>query len=1648
MFDEISFKTLQNRLHSLGYKESLDVRSAPLVQKLVDDLQRTKQDFLQLKQQAGTQSNEILDANDKISAVRYDVNKQQVENTQLHLRLIKEAEHRDQQEKAHYQQIKRLENTIAELSFWKKTSVDKITESQRENDMLRQKIESLIALNDKLTAGAMDPKAVAPKLVSTQDFVSTKLSPRSKPATYDALSAAHARISVLNQQLDFKTNELDQSEQRILELQEALRRRDSEISRLGTRGGVDPEVATLVARNEAHEAMILQLNHTVDVLNSQLRSQETNFVERAKVQSLLTIEAKSRADAEERLRSAVAENENIARELDRLRTDITTLHSSSSQSNALAAAEVDNALSSVAALRQRLAESRGDQERMRSLLDTVAAERNVASSQALNFQHEIEPLRSAVRELRAQAEDAKEQARASQAEASNCRDILSLKQAALLEAERQVDQLHQELDSRRVAEVRTEAERQKALARLEELQRRLEVVEEAACSDRDSNTHLSVQLGRLESELRTKVSALSTADAEIQALRGQLQDTQQARVHAQGAIGVADEERTRLQREVTLLAQRLKEERAETEKLITSKNALEYELGGLKSQIPLLTVDNADLQQRLDTTSSRLAEAQTALNSTSRELSGLQVFPTRYDELQQQVRSYIAKLATVEGEASRLRSETQRLGDSSQRAEAEVSELQKLLRSEREQVAALKLKVGELERSLEAAVVTNRTLELERDRLQSDWRSSNTELSDLRQRLHSEVQAAQEADAGSRSMQGKLSAVQRQLAAKEEETLSLKRALDQAERSVEAGRLREEEARGQGRDMAERARRAESNAQESEVELKQLRAARESDAINILRLEDSCSQLRRELDTRRHEVEQLTTLSLRGDATVQEYMANLKVMNSELRAAEMRMQDLVAELGKRDEEAHRVQLERDDLRRVVAGLDAERDNLQAELDQKAEQLAALTSELDLKIKQLGEVTRLLTMAEGRLAHSDSRAHENDVEASSLRDQLAGAMDGLRGLSSEHEKLRAELRAAHEDLEALVRENQAVGNELTTVSRQRDHANAELRHLSPRLVAAEQLVRAKEAEVEDLRRAYESLALEHRRVESTAAQLEREATMREATLGARGDEVASLHEALREAHSQNNQYVMDLQAFERQIDALSRQLAKAEADMEDLIRERESMLEEMRASQQVRLSSERQREELQRQVAALDSQLAITHARLEDAGNESSSLTQRLVLERSRIAELEAVLAAQRAREYRQDLSSTKSGSQLAIMQERNRILEEQVSALHHQMQELQHSREAQDRELGRLRTEAMALIASTTSLEQQGQESVARLGQRADAAEMKAQEMGSALRNMKMERDSLSSRLEALSLQAQADVTALKQQMDVAMDGRSALSRELAAAKQQVEELRRAAAAAGMSKHESEAAESSAPVFLAEVSRLRTQVTDLSLENERLRKEMSVASQQSSLQAVHPRELNTVHIQQLMRVQVQLKLDAAANEGSSTAQGNLMQQLMRVQVQLKEEQMKRRQAERDFLDLMESIEQTDSGQSDHVAKGVSTQKLKDMQAKLNALEAEKLSLEDNVNKTRALMHAMQVELSRIHQEYGSASGTLQQLAHDLQEVQTGHAVHNEVSDTSDGDSSALRGTTSMVSSQVGSVSTIQEETWGSSGGGGGGGQRP
>jgi hypothetical protein len=89
----------------------------------------------------------------QLNALLQDAARQQAENSQLHLSLIQEAERADKQQKQHYQQVKKLEDTVAELRYWKQAASDKIQAAERENTSLRRKMDGLVKLNDQLVSG-------------------------------------------------------------------------------------------------------------------------------------------------------------------------------------------------------------------------------------------------------------------------------------------------------------------------------------------------------------------------------------------------------------------------------------------------------------------------------------------------------------------------------------------------------------------------------------------------------------------------------------------------------------------------------------------------------------------------------------------------------------------------------------------------------------------------------------------------------------------------------------------------------------------------------------------------------------------------------------------------------------------------------------------------------------------------------------------------------------------------------------------------------------------------------------------------------------------------------------------------------------------------------------------------------------------------------------------------------------------------------------------------------------------------------------------------------------------------------------------------------------------------------------------------------
>ncbi|KAL4853675.1 Centrosomal protein [Chlorella vulgaris] len=484
------------------------------------------------------------------------------------------------------------------------------------------------------------------------------------------------------------------------------------------------------------------------------------------------------------------------------------------------------------------------------------------------------------------------------------------------------------------------------------------------------------------------------------------------------------------------------------------------------------------------------------------------------------------------------------------------------------------------------------------------------------------------------------------------------------------------------------------------------------------------AELQRQLRQRSQEVFDLSALSIRADATVQQYMAQLRGMATELKAAELRLTDAEAQLARSTDEAQRSESELAELRRAAGALDAERTTLQAELHRSAEGGAAEAAALRQRAES---AERALAITEDRLAASASRLAEQEQLSQQQQGEMAAMAQQLAACEAEYQGLREEYRAVTEDLSALAKDNQLLSGQLSSMTAERHELAEQVKLHSTRSHYSEQLARTREQESAELRTAYEGMSHEAQRLQQSLAELTRELQARDAELVTRCEEVSSLHEAQRSAQSQINLYISDLQAYERQVAAMQRAMQRGDEAAEGLDRERHSLLEQLRTAEQVRFQLERAQEALQRQLVAAEGGVGVLEARLADAVSDSDALRQRIGLEQARVGELEGLLAVSRAEQYKRDAVAAEAGPErfVASLSEQKRLLEEQVATLQRQVDGLVQRREAQDAELAQLRSrlaaefEAGGASASRAS-QQQGEE----LGQRLLEAQQQCSELG------------------------------------------------------------------------------------------------------------------------------------------------------------------------------------------------------------------------------------------------------------------------------------------------------------------------------------
>ena len=129
---------MKRKLEALNYDGDLDPKSAPLAEKLVDDLLNATNSYKSLKLRLTKQSKAQDNWEAKLMTLKQEKNAALLEeNSQLRLQLIHNDELCDEKLRRAFAESCKLQRSVTELKFWKEQAIQRNVQFERLHDEIR-----------------------------------------------------------------------------------------------------------------------------------------------------------------------------------------------------------------------------------------------------------------------------------------------------------------------------------------------------------------------------------------------------------------------------------------------------------------------------------------------------------------------------------------------------------------------------------------------------------------------------------------------------------------------------------------------------------------------------------------------------------------------------------------------------------------------------------------------------------------------------------------------------------------------------------------------------------------------------------------------------------------------------------------------------------------------------------------------------------------------------------------------------------------------------------------------------------------------------------------------------------------------------------------------------------------------------------------------------------------------------------------------------------------------------------------------------------------------------------------------------------------------------------------------------------------------
>jgi len=461
-------------------------------------------------------------------------------------------------------------------------------------------------------------------------------------------------------------------------------------------------------------------------------------------------------------------------------------------------------------------------------------------------------------------------------------------------------------------------------------------------------------------------------------------------------------------------------------------------------------------------------------------------------------------------------------------------------------------------------------------------------------------------------------------------------------------------------------------------------------------------------------------------------------LEAQVRAEAEHRAGLQGELRAARLEAKRLEVDLARAEGAAAELRGERDALLAQLERHAGADAPPGAEARLRAAtaQHEQAVSDLTACQQQAEMLRQALQERDAQGAVLARQLAEEAHRAQQAERLGAARAEEVRVLTVDLGAMTRENQVVNDELAGVAAHKDALKRDLSASLERLAAAEQLVRGRERERDDVMQAYRALVEEKARAEAACERTLMEVHESKSVVHSREEELQRAREMLAVYESDQHRLQLDLQALQRHAEQLSERVVAGQSQAKREAAEVAAVHRELEASKGVSALLEQQKRDALRECALLRDEVVALRGRCEQAAAEKEVAFSRWEAERAKVRDLEEVLLGLRQREAGLSAAATTDSARLA---EQVSVLEGERAHLAAEVRVLNARGEELEREL-------LVVRSQSASMNESG-----NLSNVSEEVQLVVEQQNAALRAKQAELAELRSRLGRMQQEAEAN---------------------------------------------------------------------------------------------------------------------------------------------------------------------------------------------------------------------------------------------------------------------------------------------------------